>query len=103
MTEWKIIQGEPLDDTTQLTLTEVCSICGVHEALVIEMVEEGLVEPVGQPEWIFSGVAVARIQTAIRLQQDLDINLSAVALTLDLLDEIHRLRRRLNIQAGPLG
>jgi len=101
MTKWQIVKGEPLDETMELSLQDVCSICGIREAVVVEMVEEGLVEPSGEPQWTFSGVAVTRIRTALRLQHDLDIDLTAVAITLDLLDEIAVLRRRLNVQIGP--
>ena len=100
MTKWQIVQGEPLDESIELTLQDICRICGVQEAVVVELVEEGLVEPNRAQQWTFSGLAVTRIQTALRLQQDLDINLTAVALTLDLLDEIDKLRRQLNVQSG---
>jgi chaperone modulatory protein CbpM len=101
MTEWEFIQGEPMDETIELSPQEICRICGIREAVLIEMVEEGLVEPSREHQWTFSGVALTRIRTALRLQRDLDINLTAVAITLDLLDEIAVLRRRLNVQMGP--
>ena len=91
------IHGAVLDECVQLTLREVCHICGAGEETVIEMVREGVVEASSSSgdEWIFSGVAVTRIQTALRLQRDLDVNLAGAALALDLLDEIERLRRRM--------
>jgi len=90
------IRGAVLDERVQLTLREVCHICGAGEDTVIEMVREGVIEatPSGD-EWTFSGIAVTRIQTALRLQRDLDVNLAGAALALDLLDEIERLRRRM--------
>jgi len=91
------IRGAVLDERIELTLHEVCNICGAGEETVIEMVREGVVEPAsGSPEaWTFTGVAVTRIQMALRLQRDLHVNLAGAALALDLLDEIERLRRRL--------
>jgi chaperone modulatory protein CbpM len=84
-----------LDDSVEFTLSELCSVCRVPEQLVVEIVAEGIVEPVGvEPQqWRFSGVAVARIQRVVRLQQEFEVNLPGAALALDLLEEIERLRR----------
>lgn len=89
--------GELLDEHIRLSLSEVCRICGTREEIVIEMVHEGVVEPeqAGPQPWQFSGLAVTRIQTMLRLQRDLDVNLPGAALALELLDEIERLRRRI--------
>jgi chaperone modulatory protein CbpM len=96
MNDPKPITGEVLDETVILTLHEVCRVCGTREEIVVEMVHEGVVEPLGarQDTWRFSGVAVARIRTALRLQHDLDVNLPGAALVLELLEEIESLRRR---------
>jgi chaperone modulatory protein CbpM len=84
-----------LDDSVELTLTELCSSCGVSEQLVVEIVAEGIVEPSGgEPrQWRFSGFAVARVRRVIRLQHEFDVNLPGAALALELLEEIERLRR----------
>ena len=84
--------GVVLDETLTLTLHEVCEVCGVEESVVVEMVREGVAEPIeAGGGWTFTGVAVARLRTAYRLQRDLDVNLAGAALALDLLEEIHRL------------
>ena len=84
-----------LDESTEFTLTELCSVCSVPEQLVIEIVAEGIVEPSGaeRAQWRFSGIAVTRIQRVIRLQREFEVNLPGAALALDLLEEIERLRR----------
>lgn len=84
-----------LDESVELTMTELCTACRVSEELVIDIVAEGIVEPLGpeRAQWRFSGVAVARIQRVIRLQQEFDVNLPGAALALELLEEIERLRR----------
>ncbi len=84
-----------LDESVELTLTEICSACSVSEQLVIEIVAEGIVEPIGdeRAQWRFSGIAVTRIQRVLRLQRDFEVNLPGAALALDLLEEIERLRR----------
>ncbi len=51
-----------------------------------------------QTQWRFSGSALQRARTAMRLQRDLGINLAGVALAMDLLDEIEELRGRLRRQ-----
>lgn len=89
------IRGEFLDETVEFSLEDLCRICEVHEAVVIEIVEEGIVEPrrLGE-DWRFTGVAVTRIKRVIRLQQEFEVNLPGAALALELLDEIERLKRR---------
>jgi chaperone modulatory protein CbpM len=44
-------------------------------------------------EWRFSGAALRRARIALRLERDLGVNLPGVALALDLLEELQRLRR----------
>ena len=84
-----------LDDSVELSLDELCSLCHVTEELVVEIIAEGIVEPSGaeRAQWRFSGVALTRVQRVVRLQRDFDVNLPGAALALDLLDELERLRR----------
>lgn len=87
---------ELLDETLQFSLHEVCRVCGIHAEYVVDLVAEGVITPVpgaGPGAWRFDGVAVTRVQRALRLQQDLGINLPGVALALELLDEMDTLRR----------
>ena len=98
---WKLCaQGRrrpllPIDDSVEFSLTEVCAACRVSEELVVEIVAEGIVEPSGpdRAQWRFTGVALTRVQRALRLQHDFGINLAGAALALDLLEELERLRR----------
>jgi len=89
------VSGLLLDDSVEFTLAELCAVCSVPEQLVVDIVAEGIVEPVGlEPrQWRFSGIAVVRIQRVVRLQQEFEVNLPGAALALELLDEIERLRR----------
>jgi len=84
-----------LDESVEFTLSELCSACSVAEQLVVEIVAEGIVEPIeaGPQHWRFSGIAMARIQRVVRLQQEFEVNLPGAALALELLEEIERLRR----------
>lgn len=93
----KTLTGILLDEQTELTLTELCRACSRPAEWVIELVEEGVLEPAGreQSHWRFHATSLQRARAATRLQQDLGINLAGVALALDLLDEIETLRARL--------
>jgi chaperone modulatory protein CbpM len=89
------LTGMVLDESLTLSLSEVCEVCGIERAVVVEMVREGVAEPVdaSAPHWEFSGIAVTRLRTAQRLQRDLHVNLAGAALALELLEEIRVLRR----------
>ncbi|MGD2074248.1 MAG: chaperone modulator CbpM [Gammaproteobacteria bacterium] len=95
--------GILLDETIEFSLNELCHVCRVHSEVIVELVEVGVVEPRGQEpaKWRFPGSALRRMQRAVRLQHDLGINAAGVALALDLLDEIERLRDHLGTLEGP--
>lgn len=84
-----------LDENLELSLLELCHACQVNAERIMDMVEEGIVDPRGihPHEWRFNGMAVRRVQVALRLQQDLRVNLAGAALVLDLLEEVEELRR----------
>jgi chaperone modulatory protein CbpM len=94
----EIVTGLLLDEMSSLTLEELCQACREHSEWVIELVEEGILEPSGRQvtSWRFSGVSLQRARTVRRLQQDLGVNLAGAALVLDLMDEIEDLRARLS-------
>lgn len=98
------LQVELIDDSLQLSLRDLCHDCGVHAETVIKMVEHGVLQPRGRSpgQWQFIGRDLIRIKRAMRLQRDLAVNMAGVALSLDLLDEIDALQRRLQ-HARPRG
>lgn len=92
----RVYSGTVLDEEIKVTLHELCASCSVTGETVVEMVAEGVVEPdegTGPHNWRFSGRAVVRMQTAVRLQRDLKVNLPGAALALELLEELEDLRR----------
>jgi chaperone modulatory protein CbpM len=91
------ISVELLDDSTPYALRELCELCGVHAELVIEMVDAGVLTPVGSAPsaWQFSVQATIRLQKAQRLRRDLDMNLAGVAVALDLIEDLDQARKRL--------
>ena len=66
---------------------------------MIKFIEYGVINPSegDSPEfWRFHQSVQIRTDKALRLKQDLGINISGVALTLELLDEIAELKSELN-------
>ena len=92
-----ILSGYIVENETRLSLRQLCDSCAVRAEYIIELVDEGFIEPSGieKSHWCFSGVSIKRVQKAKRLQRDLGINLAGVALVIDLIDEIECLRGRL--------
>lgn len=88
-----------VDKNTLYTIKEICEACDIPTELLIELIEHGVIEPIGntQAEWQFTAIALQRSQKAVRLQNDLDINLPGIALALDLLDELNQLRAKLRM------
>lgn len=85
-----------LDDNTRFTLLELCMLGQTSAEWIIELVEEGVLEPEGSEigDWRFGADALKRLQAVQRLQRDLRINLPGAALVLELLEEIEMLRQR---------
>lgn len=96
--------GDILEEQTGLTLAEISRACAAQAELIIELVEEGVLAPVGStPEhWRFTGVHMRRAGVALRLQRDLGVNLAGVALALQLLDEVETLRAQLKVPGGSI-
>jgi len=94
-----ILTGLLLDEKNTLTLSELCRACAVHAEWIMELVDEGVLEPVnpGSGQWCFPAVSLQRALTIQRLQRDLGVNLAGAALVMELMDEIHSLRTRLQI------
>lgn len=92
-----ILSSVILDESTRFTLLEVCQRYHVDKDALQEMLEHGLIEPVEihEDHLYFDLQALQRIQSALHLQQDLDVNLSGVALILDLRDELEQAQKEL--------
>lgn len=90
--------GEVIDESAEITCSELCEVCSVERALIDELVNEGVLDPVGRQsgELCFKYVSVHRTRIVRRLQNDLGVNLAGAALALELLDRIELLRRQLS-------
>ncbi|MEH6455269.1 MAG: chaperone modulator CbpM [Cocleimonas sp.] len=94
-----IISGSILEDEPTIDLEELCQFCQVPAKVVIKFIEYGVINPSegDSPEyWRFHQSVQIRTDKALRLKQDLGINVSGVALTLELLDEIAELKQELS-------
>lgn len=89
-------------DEEEISLSELTRTCRVHAEWVMELVDEGVIEPRGAaaPQWRFSATSIVRVEKARRLQRDLGVNLPGVALALELLDRIDALEARLRAAAA---
>jgi chaperone modulatory protein CbpM len=91
-----IAVGVCLADEHALELEAFAAACGTEAAFVRLLVEEGLLAPaVERPAWRFGGEELTRVRRIRRLQRDFEANLQSVAVMLDLIDEIERLRAQL--------
>lgn len=86
-----------LEEQTQLTLDDLCRACTVPTEQIIELVNVGVLDPLGREPtcWRFNGISLSRARVALRLQRDIGIDLIGAALALELLEEIELLRTRL--------
>ncbi|RRQ22242.1 chaperone modulator CbpM [Thiohalobacter thiocyanaticus] len=97
--ETDALTGLLLDEAAELGLAELCHACQVHADFVIRMVEEGLLVPRGRnpAQWRFPAVALHHARLALRLEQDLDVNLAGSALVIDLLEQLRQANQRIAI------
>jgi chaperone modulatory protein CbpM len=86
-----------VEEHVSFGLLALCHASGANLDQVGAMVAEGLLQPTGASpaDWRFSGDALPQTRRALRLARGLELDLAAVALVLDLLAEIDRLRSRL--------
>ncbi|MGC3874509.1 chaperone modulator CbpM [Halomonas sp. GXIMD04776] len=92
-----LLSGEVLEEDIELTLAELCRACQLPAEQIVDLVDEGVIDPVGRDpaRWRFYGVSVRRVRCVQRLRQDLGINAAGAALALELLEELEQLRARL--------
>ncbi|MFI4919573.1 MAG: chaperone modulator CbpM [Legionellales bacterium] len=94
-----VLTGVLIEETTTFSFIEVCHKYHLPEPLLIEMIEQGLFDQKSTDleQIALDQKALRRIESALRLHRDLDINLPGVALALDLLDELENMQLELNI------
>lgn len=93
----QLLTGVIVEEGAELSLQELSRACATSTEWLVQLVDEGVLEPVGQRQsrWRFSGTSLKRARTARRLHEDLHINLAGVALALDLIEDLETMRERL--------
>ena len=91
------VEAQLVDADQWFSFVELCRICAAEPSLLIELVNEGVLEPTGSsPEsWRFHGSTLRRARMALRMSRDLELGGAATALVLDLLEQIERLEASL--------
>lgn len=82
--------------SSEISLEELCEICGISPEILDEMLEYQIVFPEGESpeEFVFDMIQLQRAKTALRLQRDLEVNFAGTAIILDMLEELEALRAR---------
>jgi chaperone modulatory protein CbpM len=81
---------------TSLSLGELCEICNISPDILNDFIAYEIIHPKhpDRDQWMFDLAELKRVKRALRLQRELELNLTAVAVVLDLLDQIEELRDR---------
>ncbi|HYO26825.1 MAG TPA: chaperone modulator CbpM [Azonexus sp.] len=98
MTQDDILAGVLLDEVA-LSLDEMACACAVEPNWVVERVEAGFLGDFsfGQiTRWQFTSAELARARRLIAVERDFDANPELAALVADLIEEVERLKARLN-------
>jgi chaperone modulatory protein CbpM len=93
--------GYVIDEEVELSLGELSRACAVRADWLLELVEEGIIEPRSGDDTPlrFSGASLRRVRIVRRLQADLGVNLAGAALAVELLEELEDLRRRVDTES----
>lgn len=94
-----VISGIIIDNKTTVTIVEICQHYHIEKTLVFEMIEHGIIEPINSAsdEMLLDVFAQKRLRSALRLREDLEINLPGIALALELLDELESAHNELTV------
>lgn len=92
-----VISGVLIEDANMLTLEEFSYAIRVERAFILEMVEHELLIPQGDKpqEWRFDSLSLRRARVATSFYRDLGVNMSGIALALDLIDKVEALKREI--------
>ncbi len=96
MNNTALVIGLCLAGDQLLAIEAFARACGTDAEFIRQLVDEELLQPATPaPDWRFGGEQLARARRILRLQRDFEASLPSVAVMLELLDEIERLRSAL--------
>ena len=92
------LEAHVLDDGDWFGAAEICRLCRLDLDSVLELAELGIVSRRESTagEWQVPATALPRLRVAGRLMRDLGVNVSGVALALELLEAQRELERRIS-------
>lgn len=84
---------------TFFALNELCEVCRASPEIIKAFIEYEIIRPQGASDdtWLFDLNHLQKVKMALRLQQDLEVNLAGIALVMDLLDELEELREKVKL------
>ena len=87
-----------MTSSIHISFQDLCEVTELPDATVIEIVEQGIIEPVGEgpDSWSFSTQMIVITKKAQRLHRDLGLDWSGIGLALTLLDDVEKLRTENN-------
>ena len=95
--EQDLLTGSVIGDEGVLSIEELARACSAEAKWIIELVAVGVLKPEGREitDWRFRAEDLTCARRVARLQRDFEASLDAAAVMLELLDQIERLRARL--------
>lgn len=94
--------GQPtdiVDEHAQFDLQHFAAVCGQSPEWVLQLIEHDILPTRADAKiQAFLGEDIPRARRAYRLQRDFDASFSAVAMMLDLIEEVQQLRREVRHQ-----
>ena len=89
-------QAECIEDRSSFDLTHFADACGESPEWVLQLIEYDILPKRHEHQrHEFLGDDLNRAQQASRLQRDFNASFSAVAMMLDMIDELQQLRREI--------
>jgi chaperone modulatory protein CbpM len=91
-----VVDARLLGEGDWIAVTDVCRVCLIDMAVVVELVELGVVVSRGTSpeEWLVPAASLPRLRVAGRLMRDLGVNVTGAALAVELLEARGELERR---------
>ncbi len=98
MNREEIVIVADLAEESVFTLMEVCQICHVTPQLIQDFINHDIIQLDSyRADHQFTVDHLSRIQQSLRLQKELEVNLTGVAIILDLLDDRQKMQAEINL------
>ncbi len=96
-----VLQAQVLSEGDWIAATQVCQLCHLDLAAVLELADLGVIAPRRAGEdWQVPATQLPRLRIVGRLMHDLGVNVSGAALAVELLEARRALERRIRALEG---